>query len=271
VTHAPGVFCGLELAARIERAEAELIAGAARARDGFVTPIAGGFACFAEPGSPYNKVAGLGFDGLPGLGAVEREFAERGAPVQVEVAHLADPAVGALLLDRGYRLEGFENVLGRGLQELPERVPGIEVRRSGDDELEAWLDVVVDATLVSDEQGMPSHEAFPRETIATALRDSFAVGGAIRYSALRDGVLAGGASIRLAGGLAQMTGAATAPAHRRRGVQSALLAVRLADAAAAGCDLAVVTTQPASKSHENAQRQGFALLYTRAVWVKPLD
>jgi ribosomal protein S18 acetylase RimI-like enzyme len=259
VTHAPGVFCGLELAARIERAEAELIAGAAGARDGFVTPIAGGFACFAEPGSPYNKVAGLGFDGLPGLGAVEREFAERGAPVQVEVAHLADPAVGALLLDRGYRLEGFENVLGRGLQELPERVPGIEVRRS------------VDATLVSDEQGMPSHEAFPRETIATALRDSFAVGGAIRYSALRDGVLAGGASIRLAGGLAQMTGAATAPAHRRRGVQSALLAVRLADAAAAGCDLAVVTTQPASKSHENAQRQGFALLYTRAVWVKPLD
>ena len=44
--------------------------------------------------------------------------------------------------------------------------------------------------------------------------------------------------------------------------------VRLADAAAAGCDVAVITTQPGSRSHHNAQRQGFDLLYTRAVLVK---
>jgi ribosomal protein S18 acetylase RimI-like enzyme len=256
------------LAARIERAEARLIAGAAAPRGGFITPIAGGVACFAEPGSPYNKVAGLGFDGLPKLDAVERAFAERGAPTQVEVPHLADPALGGLLIDRGYRLEGFENVLGRGLDDVPEAVRGIEVRHSGDEELDAWLRVVVDATLVADEQGVPSHEEFPRETVETALRDFFAIGDAVRYSALRDGVLAGGASVRMVDGIAQMTGAATAPEHRRRGVQNALLAARLADAAAAGCEVAVVTTQPASKSHENAQRQGFELLYTRAVWVK---
>ena len=34
-----------------------------------------------------------------------------------------------------------------------------------------------------------------------------------------------------------------------------------------GCDLAVVTTQPGSKSQENVQRRGFELLYTRAVLV----
>ena len=61
---------------------------------------------------------------------------------------------------------------------------------------------------------------------------------------------------------------ATAPAHRRRGVQTALLSARLADAAAAGCDVAVVTTQPGSKSQQNVQRRGFDLLYTRAVLVK---
>ncbi len=60
----------------------------------------------------------------------------------------------------------------------------------------------------------------------------------------------------------------TAPAHRRRGVQTALLSARLADAAAAGCDVAVITTQPGSKSQQNAQRQGFDLLYARAVLVK---
>jgi hypothetical protein len=43
----------------------------------------------------------------------------------------------------------------------------------------------------------------------------------------------------------------------------------VADAAAAGCDVAVITTQPGSKSQENAQRRGFQLLYTRAVLVRP--
>ena len=42
-------------------------------------------------------------------------------------------------------------------------------------------------------------------------------------------------------------------------------AVFVADAALAGCDLAVVTTLPGSKSQQNVQRHGFALLYTRAI------
>ena len=58
------------------------------------------------------------------------------------------------------------------------------------------------------------------------------------------------------------------PAHRRRGVQSALLVSRLTDAARRGCDIAVVTTQPGSKSQQNVQRQGFELLYTRAILVR---
>jgi hypothetical protein len=45
------------------------------------------------------------------------------------------------------------------------------------------------------------------------------------------------------------------------------LAARLA-ATAAGCDVAVITVQPGSKSQQNAQRRGFDLLYNRAVLVK---
>jgi GNAT superfamily N-acetyltransferase len=56
--------------------------------------------------------------------------------------------------------------------------------------------------------------------------------------------------------------------HRRRGVQSALLRTRLEIAGRAGCDVAVVTTQPGSKSQENVQKQGFELLYTRAILVR---
>jgi GNAT superfamily N-acetyltransferase len=273
------LFCDAALAGRIERAEAQLIAEASEAVHrrradgaGFVIPIAGGVASFAEEDSPFNKVAGLGFGGLPGAAAldeIERAFAACGAPVQIELAHLADPATGALLTGRGYRLVSFENVLGLALTGQPERVTpaGIQVRPSGDDEFEPWLEVQADAVAHPDTQGVPSHEEFPREVIVRAERD-FAAAGVARYAALAGGIIVGGASLHLAEGVAQLTGAATAAAHRRRGVQTALLSARLADAAAAGCDIAVVTTQPGSKSQQNVQRRGFDLLYTRAVLVK---
>ncbi len=272
------LFCDTALAARIERAEAELMARATEAARrrrlgaGFVIPVAGGVATFAGDGSPFNKVAGLGFGGLPSpaaLDEIERAFAAYGAPVQIELAHLADPAIGAWLTGRGYRLMSFENVLGLALDGEPERVTpaGVEVRPSGDGEFGEWLEAVVDGVTHPDAEGVPSHEEFPRDIIENAERDLVAA-GAVRYAAQRDGVMAGGATFRPAGGVAQLTGAATRPAHRRRGVQTALLAARLADAAAAGCDIAVVTTQPGSVSQHNVQRRGFDLLYTRAILVK---
>ncbi len=272
------LFCDTALAHRIERAETRLIVDVSRAAqarsgtDGFLIPIAGGIASFAEPDSPFNKVVGLGFAGVPGpdeLDTIEEAFTAHGAPTQVEVAHLAESAVGELLSDRGYHLESFENVLGFALDHDPELVapPGIEVRRSTDDELDAWIAVVTEGSLHPDAQGLPWPDEFPREAIENAERD-FAAAGGTRYVALRDGVLAGGADFRITDGIAQLAGAATAPAHRRHGVQTALLATRLSDARAAGCDVAVITTQPGSKSQQNAQRRGFDLLYTRATLVK---
>jgi hypothetical protein len=273
------LFCDTALAGRIERVEAQLIAkcsDAARHRRademGFVIPIAGGVASFAEANSPFNKVAGLGFEGVPTAAAleeIEQAFAACAASVQVELAHLVDPAIPAVLTERGYHLESFENVLGLRLHGDIERVtpPGVEVRGSGDDEFEPWLDVVADGAAHPDTQGVPWREEFPSDVYRNAERD-LAAAGVTRYIALRHGVIAGGASLRIGDGVAQFAGAATALAHRRRGVQTALLSNRLADAAAAGCDVAVITAQPGAKSQQNAQRQGFDLLYTRAVLVK---
>lgn len=90
------------------------------------------------------------------------------------------------------------------------------------------------------------------------------------YLARRNGQIAGGGSIRHTAGIAQLCGASTLPNHRRNGVQAALLGARLADAARAGCELAVVTTLPGSRSQHNVQRQGFSLLYVRAVMRRPV-
>lgn len=273
------LFAGLELVARIEQAECRLLAAAvAAARRGLPDsgvlelPIAGGLATWVGAGSPLNKLAGLGFGGEveeAELDAIEGAFAAKATPLQVELASLADPSPAAMLTARGYRLVGFENVLGLALPVPRASTPagGVEVRASGEAELEAWLDVLVTGFANPDLQGAPSHESFPREVIAAAMRDVASADGFLRYTAWHRGVLAGGASMRLCGGIAQLCGAATLPEHRRRGVQSALLDARLAEAERGGCDLAVVTTQPGSRSQQNVQKLGFELLYTRAVLV----
>lgn len=273
------IFCDARLAKRIESAEAQLIAEASHAAhrrapggDGFLLPIAGGVASFAEQGSPFNKVAGLGFDGVPGaadLDRVEHAFSERREPTQVELSSLADPAVAEVLGDRSYRLAAFENVLGTTLDRNARTVApaGIEVRRGGEADLDRWVEVIVTGFETPDEQGVRSQENFPRDVIERAERDFVAV-GVIPYVALHRGVIAGGAGLRIAGDIAQLAGAATAPEHRRQGIHTALMEQRLSDAGAAGSDIAVVTTQPGSKSQQNVQRCGFSLLYTRAVLVK---
>lgn len=274
------LFASTSLAARIERAECRLIidcADAVRQReeaDVCVIPISGGVAACAEASSPINKLAGLGFDGPldeAELEAVERAFAERGAPLQVELSCLAEPSIGTFLTERGYQLQGFENVLGLHLplEPPPTRNAEIEITPSDSEELAGWMDVIVTGFMIPDAQGVPSHESFPREIMERSIRDIAVTKGFLRYMARRAGEPAGAASMRLSEGIAQLCGSATLPVHRRRGVQTTLLATRLVDAGRRGCDVAVVTTLPGSKSQENVQRQGFDLLYTRAILVRP--
>lgn len=280
-TSAPSLFAGIALADRIERAERGLIEEGARAaarRDPaqrvLVLPIGSGLAVWAGAGSPLDKVVGVGMGGAfedHELDAVEQAFAERAAPVQFEVSTLADPAVVERLTRRGYVLRGFENVLGLSL--VPGRraqlAEGVEIRDVGPQDFEAWFDVVVDGFATPDTQGIASHEDFPREAVASAVRDLTSASGFVCSLARIGGVPAGGASLRRCEGVAQMCGAATLPAFRRRGVQASLLSARLASSAAAGCDLAVVTVQPGSRSQQNVQKLGFELLYVRAILVRP--
>jgi GNAT superfamily N-acetyltransferase len=284
--HSIMVFATATLAKRIEAAEATLIeqigrAASRRLPDGEAVciRIGGGVGMFAGQGAPSNKVAGLGFDAPPdarALDDLEREFDNRGAPLQVEFASLGDPSVPKLLTERGYRLVGFENVLGLALDDASLRRAGVgsvdpvtRIDPAGPDEVEAWRDAVITGFLTPDVfDGPPSHESFGREAIERTFGDMMGVSGLRLYIARRDGDIAGGGALRLWDGIAQLSGAATLPPYRRKGVQSALFRERLKDAAAQGCDVAVVTTQPGSKSQENAQRFGFSVLYIRAVLVR---
>ncbi|MEM9453507.1 MAG: GNAT family N-acetyltransferase [Myxococcota bacterium] len=290
------LFADIELAARIEAAQGQLMAEctAATARrrpeaTTWVERIAGGVATIAGAGSPLNKVVGLGFAGpVDGteLGAafepVEQAFARAGLPVQVELSTLADPSILPVLVARGYALTGFEHVLGRPLSseapgDAPDDTPGevwgaidddVEIAPCGEDELNVWLDALVTGFVHPDRQGVPSHEEFPREALERVIGDMASTPGFVRYLARRRGEPAGGGGLWISQRQALLCGAATVPAHRRHGIQTALLRARLHEAMRASCDLAVVTVLPGSRSQHNVQRQGFVLLYTRAVLVR---
>ncbi|MCA9736617.1 MAG: GNAT family N-acetyltransferase [Gemmatimonadetes bacterium] len=272
-------FASTELAARIERAECALLREAVAAvaeahpeHGATILPLGGGVASWSGDGSPLNKVAGVGFAGAlepEPLAAVERFYAERGCSVQVELATLAHPGIAPMLTGRGYHLVGFENVLGLDPREdLPaDRTPSgvpIQVVESGEEDFRVWLDTLVAGFLTPDGAGVPAHEEFARATLEEILGDLARAPGFVRYLAWVDGRPAGAASMRAVDGVAQLTGAATVPALRRRGVQAALLTRRLTDARRVDCDVATVTTQPGSTSHKNARRNGFELLYVRA-------
>ncbi|MBO9532422.1 MAG: GNAT family N-acetyltransferase [Solirubrobacteraceae bacterium] len=267
------LFGSVELAADIERAEAGLMAACAEVcglTDHLALPIGGGWATYCGVDSPFTKVAGLGFAPAPTdaeLARVEAEFGARGAAVTIELATLAGPQLGERLTARGYRLIGVEDVLGVALPAAVTQPASVDVAVT--DDLDAWIDADVRGTLAADADGVPNHDDFAADAITTALRELLAA-GTQPYLATRGGVPAGAGSLRLAGRIAQLTGASTIPAHRREGVQTALLAARLRDAHAAGCEIAVVTTQPGSTSQRNVRRAGFALLYSRMILSRPV-
>jgi len=275
------------MAARIERAECGTVLDFAkqaqrRGGDVLIHHIGGGVAVFAGPGQPFNKAIGLGFAGAiepAAFDAMERAFDARGAEIRVELATLADPSVGKNLTQRGYELVGYENVLGLALtDDLVQRLSAaprgqtgddVRVARTGDEETRLWIETVTDGFGHPDHfDGPPPTESFDRDTLIDVFASSSATPNMALYLARRDGDVAGGGAVRISDGVAQLAGASTLPAHRRRGVQTTLLRARLLDAAHCGCDLAVVTTEPASKSQQNVQRAGFSLVYSRAVLIR---
>ena len=236
-------------------------------------PISGGLAIYVSPSSPVNKVIGLALDtplDLEALERIETDWQQKGEPVRVELSVLTDPSVGGAFTDRGYRLHGFEHVLGLAV-DGSEGTPisaDVSVEVAGADQLQTWTNIAVEAFMNLDGTGSVPDDAMPREHMASVLNEVMGAPGFIRYLARLNGEAVGEGAMRIDGDLAQIAGAGTLPQARGRGVQKALLQRRLADARRAGCTLAVVTTAPGTRSQDNVMRRGFKLLYTRAILVR---
>ena len=274
-------FADLALSRRLERAEAlsnaRFVDACARLfpdRGSTWVEVAGARAMFDGPTSPMTQTFGLGLfqpATAADLDAIEAFYAERGAPVFHEVSPLADAGLPALLAGRGYRPFEFSSVLYRPIDQA-----GLTARTTaaGEDVVQALRPASVRVRSI--EQG--EEELYAR--ISAAGWSEFGLGDFIseigRVSGIAEGIrlflaemdgtpIAAGA-LGLCDGVAHLAGASTIPEGRKRGAQLALLDHRLRDAAAHGCDIAMMAALPGSGSQRNAERNGFRIAYTRIKW-----
>jgi hypothetical protein len=265
------MFLDLDLARRLEEAEAGKYAAYARARpcvmpelNPAVLSLAGGAAIYAGAGSPYSRAVGLGLHGPVSqveFDEMEAFYANFGVTPQISLCPLADPSLIECIGRAGYRIDMHMHTWVREISpgedfHLP---TGIVVCPIAFDEASLWARVAFKG-------GLDSEDAEPTRTAVISAYPYMARTHC--YLAWMDGESAGAATMSIHEGLAELFGASTRIPFRSRGVQSALLASRLAEAQRQGCDLATAHTEPGSASQRNVERMGFRLAYTKVHLVK---
>jgi GNAT superfamily N-acetyltransferase len=248
------------LARRLEAAEAANARGCSSVPPGVTAAVleaGGGVAIFVGAESPLSHVVGLGLNGpvdKQTLDAIEAFFRTRGAKVSIDLCPLADPGLVAALGVRGYRAIEFNNVLVKRLTRT-EIAFTPRVRRAIAGEVELWAHTV-------------GHGFFEQAHLTTEEMDVgraiFEMPGALCYLAVTEsGEPAGGGASAMRDGLATLFADSTLGRFRRRGLHGELIAARLNEALAQGCELATASTLPGSISQRNYERQGFEVVYTK--------
>jgi hypothetical protein len=255
-------FADLALARRLESAEAANAKGCTAIHpEAASLEIAGGCAVFVGAESPLTQAVGIGLAGPvrpTELDAIEAFFRDRGAKVSIELSPLADAGLFPLLAARGYRLSEFNNVLVKRLAGA-QIVMTPRVRRVLPDETDLWSHTVG--------RGFFEQSDLTTEEMEVG-RAICAMPGALCYFATApDGEPAGAAALAVYSGLATLFADSTIARFRRTGIHSELIAARLNEALARGCDLATASTLPGSGSQRNYERHGFEVVYTRVTLV----
>ena len=254
------IFADIVLARRIEAAEAAIARGTSSQPGSAVFEAAGGCAIFVGVDSPLTHAVGMGLNGpvtAREIEEVECFFRSRGAKVTIDVCPLADAGFVSALSDRGYRVTEFNTVLAR-------RLAGLEVAltpraRRAIDEADLWSYTVG--------RGFFEHSELTTEEMDVG-RAIAAMPDALCYLAATEaGQVAAGGAMAVHDGVATLFADGTIPAYRREGMQRELIAARLNEAAARGCDLATASTLPGSGSQRNYERLGFQVVYTKVTMV----
>ncbi|HLJ22190.1 MAG TPA: GNAT family N-acetyltransferase [Stellaceae bacterium] len=214
----------------------------------------------AIPSPSFNRVTGLRGGHERHIAPLVAWYRERGVAGRFELVPGESGAGPARELARlGYH-HSDHHVAAIGDAEPPasgNETPSVEAVTTGP-QLEAYLDAYVAGWGVP-----PEH----RERFKANVRPWLGEPGWSLYLARVDGHPAAAGTLYLRDRVGYFADAATDPAFRGRGLQTALLQRRWREAAAAGVDFVCSGASFLSSSHRNLERLGMRILFIRSIWI----
>lgn len=224
--------------------------------------IAGGMMAYSGPGSWTNQAAGLGLDGpvsAADLDRLDAFYVARGAEPRIVVCTYADESLVRGLTARGYTVREIEHVFVRNTTDdtvLPFGWPeGVVIGRLEPGDMKAFIEV-------STIGFRPPNEPVPENLYRVTER--FAKHPRVTsYLAKADGVPVAGGCVEVAGATSCLMGTSVLPAYRRRGIQQALISVRVVEAKRLGAKFVAIDARPGIPTERNARRMGFQLGYVK--------
>jgi GNAT superfamily N-acetyltransferase len=214
----------------------------------------------------YNRVVGLGDEALACASDLDEAidfFREAAVPrIMVNVAPSATLELPTWLEARGFYLHNHWIRLWRDGALPVVGTPEPRVRPIGREHAEAFARTDVEAF------GHP-------EALIPWIAATVGLPGWRHWAAFDGGEPVGFGALFVSGDLGWLGFGSTRSTHRRRGIQSALIATRLRAAAALGCRLLSVETaddtpEKPNPSTHNLARNGFRIAYKRPNWVLKL-
>jgi hypothetical protein len=200
---------------------------------------------------------------------LESFFLHRGGDVRLSIANFSRFANLITHLEkRGYRDVTKLCTWWRPLpvSQLPATSAGIKVTSVTSELLRVWAQAVATGFRESD-SALDDAAIEPQEV--RSFRARATIQSCRPYLATLAGEPAGGAMLQMHDGVALIRTASTRFAHRRKGIQQALIAARLRAASEAGCDVAFSMADKGSWSEHNLRRFGFEFLQEGCILSKP--
>ena len=206
----------------------------------------------------FNSVVGLRAGHEQHIAPLIDWYRAEGVKAQFEtVPGYYDPALGRELARLGYYQSGFHTSLVCDPDlALPAAPGGVTVERV---ESPAALEEFLDAYIAG--RVHPAGRAVQGQRAPLARRARLAA-----LSGARGGRPAAAAILYVGDKVGYCADATTDPAFRGRGLQTALLARRIADARDAGVDFVCSGAEFQSQSHRNMERVGMRVQFVRSLW-----
>jgi hypothetical protein len=226
--------------------------------------IAGGWAVFQGLDSPVTQALAIGMRGAltpEELARLEHFFHSRGSPAVIDLSLMADPSVLSLLQEKRLVVREVSNVLARRIRSDEDLsiYPDADIQAVAEGDREEWARLVIRAFTEQDEVSPEQLDIMA--STPSKFRSYFARANGQRVAV---------AAMNVVNALATFFGDATLRGSRRAGLQLALIAHRLRQAVAEGCELASASVLPGSASHRNYERAGFQLVYSRIQLAIPI-